>query len=156
MRWAFLLAAWFAFLCGAMGAAARAADSGDCGGVMGDGNGVGVAAAEITVQSSEGRNFRTETDGAGRFTLRNLAAGEYKIEARKEGFFVLAGQTVTLRAGANELTLTLQHAEELHEQVQVTAPANQIDPQDTTKPETITAREIRDIHVPHTHILQQS
>jgi hypothetical protein len=156
MRSAFLLVAWFVFLCGAIGAAARAADSADCAGVIADENGVPLAAAQITLQSSEGRNFRTETDGAGRFTLHNLPAGEYKVEARKEGFFVLAGQTVTLRAGANELTLTLQHAEELHEQVQVTAPANQIDPQDTTKRETITAREIRDIPVPNTHILQQS
>src|SRR5712691_7931931 len=156
MRSAFLLVAWFVFLCGVFGAAARAADSADCVGVIADENGVPLAAAQITLQSSGGRNFRTETDGAGRFTLHNLPAGEYKIEARKEGFFVLAGQMVTLRAGANELTLTLQHAEELHEQVQVTAPANQIDPQDTTKRETITAREIRDIPVPNTHILQQS
>jgi carboxypeptidase family protein len=156
MRWAFLFAAWFVFLCGVLGAGARAADSADCVGVIADENGVPLAAAQITLQSSGGRTFRTETDGAGRFTLRNLPAGEYKMEARKEGFFVLAGQAVTLRAGANELTLTLQHAEELHEQVQVTAAANQIDPQDTTKRETITAREIRDIPVPNTHILQQS
>src|SRR5712691_2535345 len=156
MRSAFLLVAWFVFLCGVFGAAARAADSADCVGVIADENGVPLAAAQITLQSSGGRNFRTETDGAGRFTLHNLPAGEYKIEARKEGFFVLAGQALTLRAGANELTLTLQHAEELHEQVQVTAPANQIDPQDTTKRETITAREIRDIPVPNTHILQES
>ncbi len=156
MRWTFLLAAGFVFLCGVFGAAARAVDSADCAGVIADENGVPLASAQITLQSSEGRNFRTETDGAGRFRLRNLPTGEYKVEARKEGFFVLAGRMVTLHAGANELTLTLQHAEELHERVQVTAPANQIDPQDTTKTETLTAREIRDIPVPNTHILQQS
>src|SRR5260370_35625069 len=156
MRWAFLLLAWFVFLCGVLGAAARAADSADCAGVIADENGVPMGGASITLQSSGGRNFRTETAGGGRFTLHNLPAGEYKIEARKEGFFVLAGQTVTVRAGANELRLTLQHAEELHEQVQVTAPANQIDPEDTLKRETTAAREIRDIPVPNTHILQQS
>src|SRR6266852_656916 len=109
MRWAFLLVAWFVFLCGVFGAAACAAFSADCAGVIADENGVPLAAEQITLQSSEGRNFRTETDGAGRFTLHNLPAGEYKIEARKAGFFVLAGQTVTLHASANELTLTLQH-----------------------------------------------
>jgi Carboxypeptidase regulatory-like domain/TonB dependent receptor len=156
MRWAFLFVACFVFLCRVHGAGAQAADSADCVGVIADENGVPLGAAQITLQSSGGRTFRTETDGAGRFTLRNLPPGDYKMEARKEGFFVLAGQVVTLRAGANELALTLRHAEELHEQVQVTAAANQIDPQDTTRRETITAREIRDIPVPNTHILQQS
>src|SRR5712691_12363767 len=107
MRWAFLLAAWFVFLCGVFGAAARAVDSADCAGVIADENGVPLASAQITLHSGEGRNFRTETDGAGRFRLRNLPTGEYKVEARKEGFFVLAGRMVTLHAGANELTLTL-------------------------------------------------
>jgi hypothetical protein len=156
MRWAVLLAVWSAFLCGVLAAAARAADSADCVGVIVDENGTPLAAAQITLQSSEGRNFRTETDGAGRFTLRNLPTGDYKVEARKEGFFVLAGETLTLRVGANEITLTLRHADELHEQVQVSAEANQIDTQDTTQRETISAREIRDIPVPNSHVLQES
>lgn len=157
MRWVLLLAAWSIVLwSGVLGAPARAADSADCAGIIVDENGVPLAAAQITLQNSEGRNFRTETDGAGRFTLRNLAAGEYKVEARKEGFFVVAGEPLTLHAGGNELTLTLKHAEELHEQVQVTAVANQIDTQDTAQRESITAGEIRDIPVPNSHVLQES
>jgi hypothetical protein len=137
-------------------AAARAVDSADCVGVIVDENGVPLAAAQITLQSSDGRTFRAETDGAGRFTLRKLPSGEYKVEARKEGFFVLAGETITLRAGSNDVSLTLKHAEELHEQVQVTTTANQIDTQDTTQREAITASEIRDIPVPNSHVLQES
>ena len=156
MRRAVLFAVCCAFLCGALGPAARASDLADCAGLIIDENGVPLAAAQITLQNGEGRTFRTETDSAGRFILRNLPSGEYKVEARKEGFFVLAGQTIALHAGGNQVTLTLNHAEELHEQVQVTAPANQIDPQDTTQREAISAREIRDIPVPNTHILQQS
>jgi hypothetical protein len=108
------------------------------------------------LQSGTGQTFRAETDGAGRFTLRDIPTGDYKVEARKEGFFVLAGESLNLRPGPNEVTLTLKHAEEMHEQVQVTAPANQIDTQDTAQRETITAREIRDIPVPNSHILQES
>jgi hypothetical protein len=156
MRWAVLLAVWSVFLCGAFAAAARGADSADCVGVILDENGTPLAAAQITLQSSEGRNFRTETDGAGRFALRNLPTGDYKVEARKEGFFVLAGEPLTLGAGANEISLTLRHADELHEQVQVSAEANQIDTQDTAQRETISAREIRDIPVPNSHVLQES
>jgi len=133
-----------------------AADSADCAGVIVDENNVPIAAAKMSLQSSTGRSYRAETDGAGRFLLRNLPVGDYQVEARKEGFFVLAGQTITLRSGANDVTLTLKHAEELHEQVQVTAPANQIDTQDTAQKETITAQEIRDIPVPNSHLLQES
>ncbi len=156
MRSAVRIAALFALLCGITAAKISADDSADCAGVIVDENNVPIAAAKIALQSSTGRSYRAETDGAGRFLLRNLPAGDYKVEARKEGFFVLAGQTVTLRPGSNDVTLTLKHAEELHEQVQVTAAANQIDTQDTAQKETLTAREIRDIPVPNSHILQES
>ena len=144
-----------AILCAFAAREIRAADSADCVGIVADENGVPIPATKITLQNA-GQTFRTETDGAGRFLLRNLPAGEYKVEARKEGFFVLSGQTVTLRAGPNDVHLTLKHAEEVHEQVQVTAAPNQIDTQDTTQRETITAQEIRDIPVPNSHILQES
>jgi len=150
------IAALLAFLCAFPAAKIHAADSSECAGLVVDENAVPLAAVKIALQSGAGQNYRTETDGAGRFTLRNLPLGEYQVEARKEGFFVLTGQTVTLRPGPNEVNLTLKHAEELHEQVQVTAVANQIDTQDTTQRETITAREIRDIPVPNSHILQES
>ena len=156
MRSATQLAALLAVLCGITAAKLWAADFAECAGIIVDENGVPIAAAKIVLQSGTGPSFRAETDGAGRFLLRNLPAGDYKVEARKEGFFVLAGQTVTLRAGSNEVSLTLKHAEELHEQVQVTAAANQIDTQDTGQRETLTAREIRDIPVPNSHVLQQS
>src|SRR5258708_29315262 len=139
-----LLAVALASLSILASARVHAADSADCAGVVLDENGVPIAATKITLQSSGGQTFRAETDGAGRFLLRNVPVGDYQVEARKEGFFVLSGQTVALHAGPNDIHLTLSHAEELHEQVQVAAAANQIDTQDTAQRETITAREIRD------------
>jgi hypothetical protein len=156
MRSAARHAALFLFLASFSAAQIRAADLADCAGVVVDENGVPIAAAKIALQNSTGQSFRAETDGAGRFLLHNIPAGDYKVEARKEGFFVLANESLNLRAGQNEITLTLKHAEELHEQVQVTAAPNQIDTQDTTQRETITAREIRDIPVPNSHLLQES
>src|SRR6266481_5434777 len=156
MRSVARIAALFVFLCGIAAPIISAADSADCAGVIVDENNVPIAAAKIALQSSTGRSYRAETDGAGRFLLRSLSTGDYKVEARKEGFFVLDGQNITLRSGSNDVTLTLKHAEELHEQVQVTAAANQIDTQDTAQKETMTAREIRDIPVPNSHILQES
>jgi Carboxypeptidase regulatory-like domain len=156
MRSAARFAALFLFFVLFSAAQIRAADLAECAGIVVDENGVPIAAAKITLQSSTNQTFRTQTDGAGRFRLRNLAPGGYKIEARKEGFFVVENQDLNLHAGQNEITLTLKHAEELHEQVQVTAAPTQIDTQDTTQHETITAREIRDIPVPNSHLLQES
>ncbi len=136
--------------------AARPAESADCTGVVTDENGVPLAGARIKYEDSSGHAYRAETDGAGRFTLRNLPPGDYKVEAHKEGFFLLTGQLFTLRAGPNELTLTLNHEQEVHEQVQVTAPSNQIETQDTSQRSALTARDIRDIPVPNSHVLQQS
>src|SRR5262249_2813774 len=73
-----------------------------------------------------------------------------------KGFFLLAGQAVTLHAGNNELSLLLNHEQEIREQVQVTAPSNQIDTQDTTQRSPLTARNIRDTPVPDTHNLRQT
>jgi hypothetical protein len=134
----------------------RAADLATCTGLVLDETGVPVAAAQLKLEDTSARVHRMETDGAGRFTFRNLTAGDYKLEVRKEGFFVIANRAVTLQPGPNELNLTLNHAEEVHEQVQVTAPANQIDPQDTAQRNTLTAQDIRDIPVPSPHILAQS
>src|ERR1700756_4168625 len=104
MRSAARLAALLAF-CGITAAKLWAADFAECAGIIVDENGVPIAAAKITLQSGTGPSFRTETDGAGRFLLRNLPAGDYKVEARKEGFFVLTGQTLTLRPGLNDIHL---------------------------------------------------
>ena len=134
----------------------QAADSTDCAGAVVDENSVPVGAAQVKFENSAGKVFRTETDGAGRFILQNLPAGDYKVEVRKEGFFLLSGQSFSLHAGRNELTLTLNHVQELHEQVQVTSPPNQIDTQDTSQRSTLSSQNIRDIPVPNSHVLAES
>src|SRR5205823_10490207 len=67
-------------------------------------------------------------------------SSDLKAEVRKEGFFLLTGQTFTLHAGSNELSLLLNHEQEVRENVQVTAPSNQIDAKDTTHRSTLSAR----------------
>jgi len=135
---------------------ARAADSAACSGLVVDENNVPVAAAQLKLEDGTGHLFRAETDTAGRFVLKNLPTGDYKMEVRKAGYFVIAGRALALQPGSNEFTLTLNHEEELHQQIQVTAPPNQIDPQDTAQRNTLTARDIRDIPVSSPHVLAQS
>src|SRR2546425_7563875 len=156
MATARLLAALLLFLSILAPAEMQAADFADCAGVVLDENGVPVGAAQVKFENSSGQVLRAETDSAGRFMLRRFPAGDYKVEVRKTGFFLLTGQPFTVRPGTNELTLTLNHAQELHEQVQVTAPSNQIDTQDTAQRSTLSARGIRDIPVPNSHVLAES
>src|SRR6266478_1316330 len=156
MRSAARVAALLFFLSVCCGATICAADLADCSGVVVDENGVPIPAAKITLRNSGGQTFRAETNGAGRFFVLNVPVGDYQAEARREGFFVLSGKTVTLHSGSNDVTLTLKHAEELHEEVQVSATANQIDTQDTAQKDSLTAQEIRDIPVPNSHLLQES
>src|SRR6266481_9403744 len=134
----------------------QAAASADCAGAVVDENSVPVGAAQVKFENSAGKVYRTETDAAGRFVLQNLPAGDYKVEVRKEGFFLLSGQSFSLHDGRNELTLTLNHVQELHEQVQVIAPPNQIDPQDTSQRSGLSSQDIRDIPVPNSHVLAES
>ena len=156
MRFVRPLAVLLACITSLLPAGILAAGAAQCTGVVLDENGVRVGAAQIKLEDTSGHAYRTETDGAGRFTIRDLPAGDYKVEVRKEGFFLLTGGTFSLASGPNEILLTLNHEQEVHEQVQVTAPANQIDPQDTTQRSTLTARQIRDIPVPSSHVLAQS
>jgi hypothetical protein len=128
----------------------------DCTGVVLDENGVPVGAAQIKLEHGGGKTYQTETDEAGRFNLRSLPVGDYQVEVRKPGFFLFSGHALSLHAGPNEFTFTLNHAQELHEQVQVAAPSNQIDTQDPAQRSTLTGRDIRDIPVPSSHDLQQS
>jgi hypothetical protein len=151
-----LCAAVFAFLIIFAVVEVQASDSAECSVVVLDENSVPVGAAKIRLENDSGREFRAETNDAGRFTFQNLPAGDYKVEVRKEGFFLLTDFAITLHTGNNELSLTLNHAQELHEQVQVTVRPDQIDPQETSQRSTLTARDIRDIPVPNTHVLQQS
>lgn len=136
-------------------AAAPAAQTGECAGAVRDENGIPVESAQIQFAGGSAAPFLTETDGAGRFTFRNLPAGDYTIAVSKPGFFLLT-QNFTVHPGPNSLTVTLNHVQELHEKIQVTASENQIDPQDTAQRSTLTGRNIRDIPMPNSHALQQS
>jgi hypothetical protein len=156
MRFARQLTSLLACLCILASRETRAADLATCTGLVLDENGIPVAAVQIKLEDTAGHISRTESDGAGRFTVKNLPAADYKLEVRKAGYFVITGRALTLQPGPNEVTLTINHAEEVHEHVQVTARANQIDPQDTAQRNTLTASDIRDIPVPSPHVLAES
>jgi hypothetical protein len=121
-----------------------------------DENGLPVGGAQVKLELADGQGFFSSTDDAGAFSVANLAAGEYTSRITKPGFFVLEVQKITLAADSGEFAFTLNHAEELRETVDVTAPANQVETSETTQKTTLTAKEIRDVPVPSSHDLVQS
>jgi carboxypeptidase family protein len=112
-----------------------------------DENGVGVASARVEVWSSTVRAAAT-SDSAGNFTLELPSAGEYQVRAEHEGFFVYAGKSVSFQQGSNQLTITLNHLQELSESVQVTYSPPVIDPQQTEEHQQVNSVEILAVPYP--------
>lgn len=120
-----------------------------------DENGLPVGGAQVKLEVAGGQIFSALTDEAGSFSLK-IPPAEYTVRIEKVGFFVLAGEKVVLTLDATEFSFTLNHEQEVHEQVDVVANANRVEPTDTTQSATLTATHIRDIPVPSSHDLQQS
>ena len=121
-----------------------------------DENGLPVGGAQVKLEQAGGQFFLATSDDSGYFLLTNVAPGEYTARIEKPGFFLLANQKVELKAESGEFTFTLNHAEEVHEQVDVTVPENRIDPASTPSTESLSGQEIIDIPVPSSHDLAQS
>jgi len=125
-------------------------------GRVNDENGLPVGAAQVKLEGPGGQLFSGLTDDAGFFFFPNVPPGEYQVRIEKKGFFVLQNQKIQVSSGAGEFAFTLNHEEEVREQVDVTATENTIDPTTTQSTATLSAAEIRDIPVPSGHDLTQS
>ena len=126
-----------------------------------DESGVPVSGAEILLTSVVGEApsplaQRILSDDVGRVFLENLPPGDYRVTIRKLGFFLLSDQSLTLHEGANEVSFALAHEQELHEKVEVSSRAGQLEPEDTAQRSTLIGREIRDVPVPSSHDLISS
>jgi hypothetical protein len=80
-----------------------------------------------------GQAFAATSDDTGAITIANLEPGDYTVRIVKANFFVLSGETITLSPDNTEFTFTLNHSEEVHEKVDVTAPPDRIDPTNTAE-----------------------
>jgi hypothetical protein len=121
-----------------------------------DENGSPVPNLEVRIQSPAGQTQALYTDVAGNFTYSGDTAGPYRLSLNKSGFFRVTDQVVALNAGANEISFTINHETEIHEQVEVYSSSDDIQPLTTSHSDTVIAREIRDIPVATTHDLRSS
>lgn len=121
-----------------------------------DENGLPVGGAQVKLELPGGLSFSAATDDTGFFSIPNVAPGEYTARIEKRGYFLLANQKIELKPESGEFSFTLNHEEEVREKVDVTVPANRIDPGTTQSTESLTGKEIIDIPVPSSHDLAQS
>jgi hypothetical protein len=136
--------------------ALRAAETVLLHGSVVDEAGVPVSGLEVDIESPSGLVQSVLTDMAGRFEVVLDSAGEYRFSLNKTGFFRVTNQPVQLQVGVNEVTLTINHETEIHEQVEVYSSSENIEPLDTSREDALIAREIRDIPVASTHDLRSS
>ena len=111
-----------------------------------DENGVAVPSARITLTAKgpPALVVRGETDAAGRYDFTGLDGGTYQLRAEKEGFYAVTQDEV--RVGETQATdVTLSHASELHQALDVVASPASIDPQKTDSSHSLESREIIDL-----------
>jgi hypothetical protein len=121
-----------------------------------DENGQPVAGVQVKLEGLGKLKVSALTDGAGYFSVPNLAPGEYTVQMEKVDFFILRAQTIQLAAGATEFSFTLNHIQEVREKVDVVADPNRIEPTETPQSATLTSTEFFYIPVPSSHDYQQS
>jgi hypothetical protein len=121
-----------------------------------DENAQPVAGVQVKLEGLGNVKFSALTDSAGYFSVPNLAPGEYTVQMEKVDFFILRWQTIQLAAGATEFTFTLNHIQEVREEVDVVADPNRIEPTETAQSATLTSTEFFYIPVASSHDFQQS
>ncbi len=94
-----------------------------------DETGAAVAGARVEVSTGEAAVVAAaSSDTAGNFQLTLPAAGDYTVRAQRLGFYLYLGHGQRFEAGADELTITLNHLQEFSEKVDVVYSPPAIDP----------------------------
>ncbi|MGH9659806.1 MAG: carboxypeptidase regulatory-like domain-containing protein, partial [Bryobacteraceae bacterium] len=114
-------------------------------GKVADENGVAVAGARVEFRRQSA--VAAVSDLAGRFALDLPAAGSWSVHAERPGFFVFDGPA-QLSAGDNQIQITLNHAQEFFQQVDVAYSAPAIDLQQPAEQKQLTGVEILEVPYP--------
>ena len=114
-----------------------------------DETGEGIAGARVELRPTGGAAAVTaSSDLAGNFKLTLPAPGEYEIRAERQGFFLFRSPGQRFDAGSSQLTIALNHVQELTERVEVTYSPPVIDPQQASDHKELDNTEIEAIPYP--------
>jgi hypothetical protein len=114
-----------------------------------DENGVPVPNARITSAETRSEQVRlTETDSAGRLRLM-LAPGTYRFTVDRTGFYTFTTPEVD-PAVNNAIEISIHHHQSVGESITVSDVAPGVDPQQTSRSDTLDSRDIVNIPYPTT------
>ncbi len=94
------------------------------------------------------------SDSTGAFLLELDAGGDYRINAQREGFFLLRERPVRLVAGDNIVTLVLNHQTEHADSVEVAYSPPAVNPDEPRATQQLVATELTGIPYPNTSELR--
>lgn len=122
-----------------------------------DENSAAVPGAQVTLtRPRSDLRLQATADPTGKFVFELDAAGEYLLGAERQGFFRLANRPVTLTAGSNDVTLVLNPAREVFEEIDVSYSPPDIDFDRTTPEQRLTGTELVQIPYPSTNTLRNA
>ncbi|MCS7313934.1 MAG: TonB-dependent receptor [Bryobacterales bacterium] len=116
-----------------------------------DENNAPVPGARVSLRPAGAESHsarRIVADARGAFSLELELPGEYLISAEREGFFRLAERPVRLERAEEEITLVLNHQQEIFERVTVSYSPPAVDAERTAPQQRITGTEIQAIPYP--------
>jgi hypothetical protein len=115
-----------------------------------DQNGQPLPMVIVIAQQNDKAVAQERTTPSGNALLR-LTPGTYKILVEKQGFYTTAVARLEIAAGQQSpVEVKLQPVREYKEEIEVTAQASPIDPQETSSAQAITASDISNIPYPTT------
>ena len=124
-------------------------------GTVEDENRLPVTGVQVTLHFQD-RTRRVSTNPLGRFRFEAVAAGSYRLDFDKPGFFRLSGYDVVAAPPATEVTVTLAREYEIRSQVDVVASSRDVDAGQTQHEDELVASEIRENPVQGSHSLQNA
>ena len=99
-------------------------------------------------RQAEGGVIVASSDQAGNFKASLPAAGDYTVRAERLGFFVFTNTRQAFEAGAQQLTIRLNHLQEFADKIDVTYSPPAIDPQQTSERKELANTEIQAVPYP--------
>jgi len=113
-----------------------------------DDNQLAVAGALVSIQGQA-----AVSDHAGAFRLVLDSPGDYRISARREGYFQLRDRPVRLAAGDNFLTLILNHQRGVVDSIEVSYSPPAVNPEETAATRQVVSTELLGVPYPSTNNL---
>lgn len=111
-----------------------------------DQNGQPLALVIVIVQQNDKTVARERSTPSGNAVLRQLVPGTYKVLVEKQGFYTTVVPKLEIVSGQQvPLEVRLQPVREYKEEIEVTAEPSQIDPEESSSSQSITATEISNI-----------